>query len=242
MPKVVELPFHQSVTALAVAWSAVCLGLLLCLKMRVFPAGLKFFSTACDVLFLTGILMAADGPRSPLVIGYFLVIVVSTLRFSLPLVRFATLGSMAGYLWLLAYARWFTDRDLHVPRYQQAIFLLGLALAGIVLGQAIRRVEGLARDYAARLDSRKGDQPSARRPVLPRWFAPSVRPSVGREARNAGSAVTRSAPMRLPREGWVCPKRPLMATAVDEPAGSAGSRAEYQSACGFNSAFRRYCC
>ncbi len=159
MPKVVELPFHQSVTALAVAWSAVCLGLLLCLKMRVFPAGLKFFSTACDVLFLTGILMAADGPRSPLVIGYFLVIVVSTLRFSLPLVRFATLGSMAGYLWLLAYARWFTDRDLHVPRYQQAIFLLGLALAGIVLGQAIRRVEGLARDYAARLDSRKGDQP-----------------------------------------------------------------------------------
>jgi hypothetical protein len=159
MPKVVGLPFHQSVTALAVAWTAVCLGVLLCLKMRVFPAGLKYFSTACDVLFLTGILMAADGPRSPLAIGYFLVIVVSTLRFSLPLVRFAALGSMAGYLWLLAYARWFTERDLRVPRYQQAIFLLGLALAGVVLGQAIRRVEGLARDYAARLDSRKGGQP-----------------------------------------------------------------------------------
>jgi len=160
MPKMVSLPFHQAVTALAVAWTAVCLGVLLCLKLRVFPAGLKYFSTACDVLFLTGILMVADGPKSPLTIGYFLVIVVSTLRFSLPLVRFATVGSMAGYLWLLAYARWFAStRDLHVPRYQQAIFLLGLVLAGIVLGQAIRRVEGLAREYAARLNARKGDQP-----------------------------------------------------------------------------------
>ena len=60
MPKVVELPFHQSVTALAVAWSAVCLGVLLCLKMRVFPAGLKFFSTTCRRALFDG---HSDGGR-----------------------------------------------------------------------------------------------------------------------------------------------------------------------------------
>ena len=157
MPKVVEKPFHQAVTALAVVWTMVALGVLLCLSQRIFPAVLKFVSTGCDVVLLTGVLLVADGPRSPMVIGYFLVIALATLRFNLPLVRMATVGSMAGYLFLLGYARWFTQRDLHVPRYHQMIFLLALALCGIVLGQVIRRVRGLAEEYATRLESSKGE-------------------------------------------------------------------------------------
>ena len=108
-------------------------------------------------MLLTGILTVADGPRSPLVVGYFLLIVLSTLRFNLPLVRVATVGSMAGYLFLLGYAKWFTDRDLRLPRYHQIIFLLALALSGIVLGQVIRRVHGLAKEYAGRVESSKGE-------------------------------------------------------------------------------------
>jgi K+-sensing histidine kinase KdpD len=87
-----------------------------------------------------------------LVVGYLLVIVLSSLRFSLRLVWFATLASMAGYIFLLGYARWFVDpdRNLRVPRYQQAIFLLALALTGIVLGQVIRRVKKMAEQFALR--------------------------------------------------------------------------------------------
>lgn len=155
MPKVVDQSFHQAVTALAVAWTMVALGILFCLRQRVFPASLKFISTGGDILLLTGILVVANGPRSPLVVGYFLVIILSTLRFNLPLIRFATVGSMAGYLLVLGYARWFAVRDVRVPRYHQIIFLLGLALTGIVLGQVIRRVRGLAREYAARTQSSK---------------------------------------------------------------------------------------
>jgi len=158
MPKIVDLPFHQVVTALAAAWAIACLGVLLCLKQRVFPAALKYVSTGCDLLLLSVILAVADGPRSPLVVGYFLVIVLAALRFSLPLVRFATVGSMLGYLALLGYARWFSERDLRVPRYQQAIMLLALALAGLVLGQVIRRVREIARQYAARLEADKEDR------------------------------------------------------------------------------------
>jgi O-antigen ligase len=107
--------------------------------------------------------MVADGPRSPLVAAYSLVIAVAALRFRLRLVWFATLGSMAGYLVLLGYARWFAGRDeslfgprdLSVPRYQQLIVLFALALLGIVLGQMIRRVRALAEDYARRLQSVK---------------------------------------------------------------------------------------
>ena len=120
---------------------------------------LKFLSTGCDIVLLTGILMVAQGPRSPLVVGYFLVIALATLRFNLPLVRMATVGSMAGYLFLLGYARWFTDRDLHVPRYHQIIVLLALGLTGIVLGQVIRRVHALAKEYAARTAQNGGELP-----------------------------------------------------------------------------------
>ena len=157
MPSVVDKTFHQVVTALAVVWTAVALGILFCLKQRIFPAALKYVSTGCDLLLLTGVLAMADGPRSPLVVGYFLLVALSTLRFHLGLVRFATVGSMAGYIFLLGYARWFKGPELHLPRYHQVIFLLALALSGIVLGQVIRRVRELAKDYAERIESSKGN-------------------------------------------------------------------------------------
>ncbi len=150
MPKVADQTFHQAVTALAVAWTVVGLGVLFCLSHRFLPRLLKFVSTGCDILLLTLILVVASGPSSPLVVGYFLVIALAGLRFNLPLVRFATVGSMAGYLCVLAHARWFAT-ELRVPRYHQLIFLLALALSGIVLGQVIRRVRHMAREYADRL-------------------------------------------------------------------------------------------
>jgi hypothetical protein len=158
LPQVVDKPFHQAVTALAVAWAMVAMGVLVCLRQQFFPAVLKYISTGADVVLLTAILVVADGPKSPLVVGYFLLIVLATLRLSLPLVRFATVASAGGYLFLLAYARWFAS-DLRVARYHQIIFLLGLVLTGVVLGQVIRRVQRLAEDYASRARSAQGDVP-----------------------------------------------------------------------------------
>lgn len=159
MPQAVDQAFHAKATALAAAWIVVALGIHLCLWERVFPAILKYLSTGLDLLFLTSMLVVADGPRSPLIVGYLLILVLSTLRFSLPLVRFATIGSVVGYLVVLGYARWFTERDLRVPRYSQIIFLVALALAGIVLGQVIRRVQAVAQQYAARLQANRGETP-----------------------------------------------------------------------------------
>jgi len=152
MPKVDEVnqSFHQAVTALAVAWTMVGLGILLCLRGHIFPAQLKFVSTGCDIVLLTAILTVADGPKSPLVVGYLLLIALSTLRFNLSLVWFATGGSMAGYLFLLGHARWFRD-ETRVPRYHQLMFVLALVLTGVVLGQVIRRVRWMAQDYADRM-------------------------------------------------------------------------------------------
>lgn len=159
LPKVVDARFHQTVTALAVAWTMAALGFLLCLRERYFPWHLKFVSSGCDIVLLTAVLAVADGPRSPLVVGYFLLIALATLRLSLSLVWFTTAGTMGGYLFLLAYARWFTERDIRVARYSQIIFLLALALTGVVLGQVIRRVRRLAREFADRVRSPGEDGP-----------------------------------------------------------------------------------
>jgi hypothetical protein len=147
---------------LTLAWAMLCLSVLLCRKQKIFPSWLKYISTGGDLVLLTAILTLADGPKSPLVIAYFLVIAAAALRFSLPLVWFATGGAIAGYLFLLGFARWgsipgWDKPDMTLPRYHQVIFVLALTLTGVVLGQLIRRVRNLANDFAQRAgETREG--------------------------------------------------------------------------------------
>jgi len=146
----VDRGFHSLVTALAVAWVVAGCGVLILLRRRLFSPMLKYLSTGLDLCFLTAVLAVADGPASPLAVAYFLVPPLAALRFSLPLVRFAAGGAMAGYLVLLGQARWLRP-EMRVPPYQQLIFLLALGLTGVLLGQMVRRAREAAQDYAARL-------------------------------------------------------------------------------------------
>ena len=73
IPVGVDKEFHVVVTCLAIAWTMVALGTLLFLRLHVFPAALKYATTAADLVLLTTTLMVADGPRSPLLVAYFLV-------------------------------------------------------------------------------------------------------------------------------------------------------------------------
>jgi hypothetical protein len=158
LPKVSDDRFHASVTALAVAWTMVALVTLVCLRRQFFPAALKFVTTACDLVLLTAVLTIAHGPRSPLVVVYFLIIALAALRLNLQLMWMTTIGSMAGYLFLVGYADYWASADraelIRVPRYYQLIVLVALALAGIVLGQVIRRVRAMAEEFARRTGTR----------------------------------------------------------------------------------------
>lgn len=155
LPQVSSDRFHASVTALAVAWTMVALATLVCLRRQFFPAAMKFVTTACDLVLLTAVLMIADGPRSPLVVVYFLVIALAALRLSLPLMWMTTVGSMLGYVFLLGYVDYCASAEraaaMSVPRYYQLIVLVALALAGVILGQVIRRVRTMAEDFARRV-------------------------------------------------------------------------------------------
>jgi hypothetical protein len=147
--------FHLLVTLLAVAWAMLALGILLALQQRIFPRWLPYFSSGCDIAMLTGIICIGSAARSPLVAGYFLILILSALRLSLPLVWFSTAGCVIAYLCVLGIAKWpdrfgitkllgETTAELRVPRYHQVIMLLAIVLAGIMLGQIVRRVRHLA--------------------------------------------------------------------------------------------------
>lgn len=145
--------FHVMVTLLAVAWAMLAAAVHLALRARIFPSWISLVSTLCDVLFLTSVLMISAGPQSPMVVGYFLIIALAALRFDLRLIQATTLASVVGYVCVLGYAKWpesfgrDATIDLTVPRYHQLIFIAGLALTGIIVGQVVRAVRNLAEGH-----------------------------------------------------------------------------------------------
>jgi hypothetical protein len=154
----VDRRFHLLVSMLALSWASAAAVVYLCLRNRIFPRWISLAATAVDLVMLTSVLCISNGPKSPLVAGYFLVIALAGLRFNLPLVRATTVGAALGYLVVLGAARWpatfgLTPKlDLHVLRYHQLATLVALVMCGVFVGQIVRRTRLLAVEYAARLD------------------------------------------------------------------------------------------
>jgi len=139
-PDEVYAATHSAITAIAIAW--VLLGsaaAFAAARIRWFPA----FATVADLFLLSLLLCVAGGPRGPMVVGYFLVIVLSGLRFNLGVVRLATIGSVVAYLCVCGYARWYAadPASLVVPRYHQLIVLIALGLTGVIVGQIVREAQ-----------------------------------------------------------------------------------------------------
>lgn len=145
-------PFHVAVTSLAVAWAMFALVILIALKQQFFPRWLPYISTLFDVFLLSSVICLGDLGKSPLVTGYFLILILAALRLSLPLIWFATVATLCGYICVLGVARWpelfpltkivGTDREsLRVPRYHELIVMLAIVFAGVFLGQVVRRAQ-----------------------------------------------------------------------------------------------------
>jgi hypothetical protein len=157
--------YHAAVTAAVLAWGALVLLLYVCLSRRWVPAGLKYFATATDLVLITGMLaLTGDGPKSPLVVLYFLVIAAAPLRLSMGLVYMAALGAIVGYLfllghyayWVVGYERYYADPALRIPRTHQVIMVLALGAAGIVAGQVVRQMRRVAEGYPVKVKEPSG--------------------------------------------------------------------------------------
>lgn len=143
--------FHQAATTLAAVGVFVSLAVHLSLRQQFFPALLKYVSTAADIVLITGVALLGNGAHSPLRLAYFVVIALAALRFNLPLVWWASLGTMAGYLTLVGATdkTWF-DGEHAVPLIEQLVTLASLALTGVVIGQVIRSIRTAADFFCER--------------------------------------------------------------------------------------------
>jgi hypothetical protein len=157
---VVDRRFHILATLLALAWAMVAAAVHLCLRNQFFPRWISVASTAVDLIMLSLVLGISSGPQSPLVVGYVLIVVLSGLRFSLPLVRFAAVGAAIGYTCVLGVAKWpgrfgrDAALDIRVPRYEQLVMLAAILLCGVFVGQIIRSVRHAAEKFAVRASDR----------------------------------------------------------------------------------------
>ena len=158
--------YHAVVTGIVLVWAFFILLLHLCLTRRFVPPALKFLSTGTDLLLITAMLMlTGEGPRSPLVLLFFLVIASAPLRLSLPLVYVATLGAMAAsvalvgfkYFVLFGPSSYYDQAHDHdrVPRTVQIIFLLALGAAGLLAGQMVRQARRLVEGYSVAIEEAK---------------------------------------------------------------------------------------
>jgi hypothetical protein len=148
--------YHQSVTAVLMAWGGMIALIYLVLHRSPGPLGLKpwmkYAITAMDLLFIY-LLVALhhEGARGPMALLLFLVIAAAPLRLSLRFVYFATLATMLTYLLFistlyvkLGSERYYAlDNVLRVPRPTQVVMLLTLGGAGLLAGQAVRQTRRL---------------------------------------------------------------------------------------------------
>lgn len=144
---------HLAITAVAVAWTMWAFAVHFLLQDRVFPRRLPVVSIVIDSTLLTAILTLSNGAASPLVAGYFLIIIMAGLRLNLGWIWLATGSAMAGYLFVLGCTKWprglLLEQPLpHVPRYHQVMVILALVLAGLVVGQSVRHIRRVVNDIA----------------------------------------------------------------------------------------------
>lgn len=137
---------HYAVTALAFAWLMLALVIHTLLRNRTFPHWLPAVSVAADSLLLTAILLLSSGAASPLVSGYYLIIVMAGLRYDLRLVRGTAICTLAGYLFVLGATRWpmgiLEQQPLPtVPRYHQLMMMSAMILLAVTVGQMVRQIQ-----------------------------------------------------------------------------------------------------
>lgn len=145
--------FHLLATGIAAAWATAALGIQWALVRRWNPPALKYAALLVDAVMVLTVLMITDGPKSTMLVLPFLLVGASALRLNLRYVYVATFAAIAIYATTLGVARWGRPPrpEWAVPRTRQVIYVLGLAGAGLLAGQAVRQARRFARDVGERM-------------------------------------------------------------------------------------------
>lgn len=138
--------FHQTVSLVVFVWAAGAVLLHVVLARRIMRPSLPLTVIAWDIVMVTALLCVTENPRSMVVTAWFLIIASASLRFSLSAVYLSAVGSLLGYLVFLGHTRYVLQvpDELRVPRTNQIVFAIALAVAGLLAGQSVRQARRIA--------------------------------------------------------------------------------------------------
>lgn len=142
---VVDHRFHLGSLLIAFIWLMATIVFHLALKEHALPRLIPYLIAGVDVFLLTWLLFLADGPQSPLVSIYYLIIALSGMRIHPGISMFTGGAATFGYLAVLE----FTKRQK--PHYlvsvpHAVIEVLCLLLAGVIMAHISARLLQLLND------------------------------------------------------------------------------------------------
>jgi serine/threonine-protein kinase len=151
----ITLDFHLKMTFLIGVWIVGAIAFQQWFKTGRWSVSARFFWGALDSVLLLGVLLVADGLASPLVVGYFLLIVASGLWYRVRFVSYMTALQMVSYgvlMWDFYGRRTEAFRDLYnIAPDRHAIFLLAMVAMGIVVAYLVERVRALSAYFGHRI-------------------------------------------------------------------------------------------
>jgi len=111
------------------------------------------------------VLASPEGPRSSLMLLYFVVLAAAPLRLSLPLVWFTTLGALLCAVIVLGqyilirvgWTSYFAPdmKTTRIPWVSEVLFGLALGTVGLLAGQMVRQARRLVQGYPVRVQAEK---------------------------------------------------------------------------------------
>ena len=139
----VDLPFHLRITALVATWGLGAWALQLAVERSERSERVRYAWSCFDVVLLTLVLLVADGPSSPLVMAYPLLVLAAAFRWRLRLVLFVTAACLVSYGALVA------DAALRRPALRPAadeslVLIVALSCTALMTAALVRRMRGLA--------------------------------------------------------------------------------------------------
>jgi hypothetical protein len=146
---VVDLRFHVASLLVVALWVLATALFSILLREHILPRATSYIIVSTDVLLLTWLLFLGDGPRSPLVALYFLVLALSAVRLDAVVCLYTGAAAALGYGAVLE----FTKRqkpEMLVPPHHAVIVALALLLMGVVMAHLVGRVLALLSNALAK--------------------------------------------------------------------------------------------
>lgn len=145
---VVEPRLHIRAVLLLLAWEGYAAAVWRRVNRKgVYARWMKYVSIGADSLFLTFILVLVEGNNGPLVPMYYILIILSALRYSRRAILAAAGSSAAGYaaVWYYSFGN---PRLVPISAYVAVLQMLIMVLMGVFAGYVVRKMRGLVLKFA----------------------------------------------------------------------------------------------